>query len=139
MIKTRLYFLVLLPLFCIFSCYKDQDDSLPSEVIIEVTPVIVNTIINGHLWELNGDSISDYTLIINEESFEVENSYFSFQVNGVNKKGQVVYVLKDGRTIALQTFLPIENDINRLEFIAFPEWAANTINSNENAVFSINQ
>ncbi len=128
---------LILILLVLSGCYKDVDNSVPEEVILELPEVIVTTTLSGYVSDLNGGVMSDYSLEVNGINYEVEGSYFSIKMERLNKRGQTVYVYKNGVIVALGTFLPIENDINRVELVAFPDWQSSTLNWRQNANFSI--
>ena len=129
--------LFLSALLLLSGCYKDVDNSEPEEVILEIPEVIVTTTLSGHLSGFDGAVMSDYALLVNGVSYEVQGSYFSIEMQGLNKRGQTIYAYKNQKVVALGTFLPIENDINRVELVAFPEWQTNTLDWGQNANFLI--
>ena len=135
--KNRHQSLILSFLFLLAGCYKDVDNSLPQEVILEIPEVIVTTTLSGHLSDLEGGVMDDYSLLINGIEYEVAGSYFSIKIEGLNKRGQTVFAYKNDKIIALGTFLPIENDINRIELTVFPEWESQVINPRQNTDIAV--
>ncbi|MEM9547070.1 MAG: hypothetical protein AAGA77_13900 [Bacteroidota bacterium] len=117
--KQLLYTFVALLLI---GCYKDVDDTPPPEVIVETTEVLINTSISGSVFDSDGNLVSGYTLMINNELNTIPSNHFLLQFEDVKKKGQTIHVLKNGQKIGIRTELLVENDINHLEIVRHPEF-----------------
>ena len=103
-------------------CYKDVDDTPPPEVIIETTEVLINTSISGNVLDGEGNLVSNYTLLINNQPNTIPANHFLLDLEEVKKKGQTIHVFKDGLQIGIRTELLVENDINHLEIVRHPEF-----------------
>lgn len=96
-------------------CYKDEDNTQPPQIIVETEEVIINTSISGSVFDLEGNTISTYTILINNQVNPISSDYFLLQLEDVKKKGQTVHVFKEDKQIGIRTQLLVENDINHME------------------------
>ena len=103
------------------SCYKDVDNTALIEVITEQPRIDMETGLTGHVDEGTELPMSDYSLQINDEIYEVPESHFYFHINDLDKEGQLVEVIKDGEIVSVAYSYLVENDINRLELESFPD------------------
>ncbi len=112
-------YLIFILLF-IFSCYKDKDIVVKEkETVIELTEVLVDTKIAGYVLDSDGERLSNYSLIINDETFNVNSNYFLIELNNAKQKRQTIFIEKEGIEIGIVTVMLYENDINRFELNTF--------------------
>lgn len=95
-------------------CYKDHDDR-KEKSYTEDTITLVETSVIGKVRDTSGSLMNEYTLVINNDTKEINASYFNISVNDVKKKGQIIKAKKDGKTIGVYSGVLIENDINKIE------------------------
>lgn len=125
--------LLLLGLLSSTGCYKDSDNS--SEVTITERPDIkIGTSIHGVATDDSGSEMTDYDLEINGERFTVDQEVYYLSLTQLNKKNQHFSVVKDHQEIAFANVSLIENDVNKINFISFPEWNISQINSDNNNI-----
>lgn len=112
---TSKYTLLLITVLFCFGCYENVDNTpTEPEVIIETQQVIVNTRISGSVLDAEGVAAEDYYLQLNGTTEDVAGDHFYVEVEEVRKKGQNIYIVKNGVQRAIHTALLIENDINHL-------------------------
>lgn len=142
--KLLISFLALCSAAMLSSCYNDYDNSEDIASNTPDAPIIVSTIISGMVMD-NGNSISDYSLSVQDDIAEVVDPQVLFysEVNDVNKKGQAIYVYRNDQLIAMTHTQLIENDINYLEIELFDNYQSksleptNEISINNNVSASI--
>lgn len=130
---NRIYFICIFLPIILSNCYKDNDNSIPDEIIIEINQVFIDTKIAGTVIDHNGDKLVNYNLKINDEDYIVEGDNFIISLKEAKQRGQTIYVEKSGKIIGQTTVLLVENDINQLVINSFPNWSniqSNTKESN---------
>ena len=126
------YLLVLLSISILsVSCYKDTDDTPPSQVIIETAEVFVNTSISGSVVDLEGNFLTSYDLVVNNQMNEIPSDYFLLELENLKKKGQTIHVFKEDKQIGIRTQLLVENDINHMEILQHPPYENKIITEND--------
>ena len=119
-------------------CYEDTDTSKEPEVIIEIAEVFITTSISGSVLDKEGNPISDYSIMINDEVNPVSQDQFYINMDGLKKKGQTIHVMQEGKKIGMTTELLLENDINYIQIRHHEPYNELTLNDNT-SVLEINE
>jgi len=114
---------------CFVGCYEDLDNTPPTQEIIEISEVFIQTRINGSVKNISDEALSNYELHINGETYPISKNQFDLELTNLKKKGQTIHVHKDGKQIGILTHLFVENDINRLEILSHDAYQETTITS----------
>ncbi len=115
-------------------CYEDFDNSNPDEIIPEKPDVIVEGELVGQIESQNELIITDYDVELNGVLFNVEEENFLIKEQGLNKRNQAIFIVKDNKEIGLACKPVIENNVNKLSIKTFPGWKNETISEGENVV-----
>ena len=111
----RDYLLFTVMVVALMGCYKNEDNSPSTEVIIETSEVYANTSISGNVIDDDGQVLSDYSMTINNKLHLITADYFFIELEEARKKGQTIHVYKNDQKVGISTHLLVENDINHME------------------------
>ncbi len=130
----KLLFLSILSITIGFNtgCYKDIDNTQENITTTEQPDIIINTNLHGNFTEASGNISDNYTVVINEQSFEVNQDIYSIQLEGAKKKNQHVSIVQNGTEVAFANVSIIENDDNKLNIKSFPAKENVTLTSTDN-------
>lgn len=131
--KNYIHFILLLSIVTI-GCYKDADNTPPTQIIIETSEVFVNTSISGSVLDINGTVLKDYALRVNGEINSIPSDYFLLELEDLKKKGQTIHVFKDDAQIGIRTQLLVENDINHMEILQHDPYLQKTISESDTKI-----
>lgn len=95
------------------SCYTDQDET-DTITITELPTPETDTDLFGSLISPTGP-LTQYDLVINDESYTVDEDYFYLKNLTVTKQGQLMEAYKDGDLVGIGMPNLIEFDINKVE------------------------
>lgn len=115
-------------------CYEDSDNTPPPQIIIETTEVFVNTSISGNVLDIDGNILSNYLLMVNDQPNSIPADHFLLELEDLKKKGQTVHVIKDDKQIGIRTQLLVENDINHMEIQQHPAYKQKSISGNSSKI-----
>lgn len=135
----KLLFISLLSivLIVVTGCYKDADNTPEPITIIEKPDIIIETDVHGNFTETSGETSNNYTIEINDESYDINQEVYSIQLEGANKKNQYISVKQDGNEVAFANVSLIENDNNKINIKTFPTNKSTSLSLNENS-FNLN-
>ena len=116
--RLSIFLIFISLIFC--RCYRDNIDN-STEIIIEEVPTTTGgTDLSGQFIDTDtGDQLSGFSLLINEKTYEVPTAYFFLKDVLVNKKGQLIEIMKDGELHGVAYPYLLENDMNRLALTSF--------------------
>lgn len=115
-------------------CYKDLDNTPEPVVVVERPDVKINTTLHGIVSNTDGDLADQYTVEVNGESFISNQDFYFMDLILANKKNQHISILKEGKELAFANVSLIENDVNKVNIKAFPEWKISSLTESENLI-----
>lgn len=121
-------------LFVNTGCYKDIDNTPEPVVIVERPDVKINTTLHGVVSDFDGNISDNYTIQVNDQSFAINQDIYYLDLNLANKRNQHISIEKEGKEIAFANISLIENEINKIDITAFPEWNTTTISESSNNI-----
>jgi len=117
----RFYLLSIIFLLSLSSCYEnqliDEGDVIEADPEIEVE----ETGVTGRVTTEGGELVSNYTLSINGENYTYDNNVFYQRLNRAKKRGQFIFLYQNNRLAGVSNAYLIENDVNYVDLVAFPE------------------
>jgi hypothetical protein len=130
--NMRQLFTYLLLILFISACYDDYDRS----VTIEDRPQPETTMdsgLTGRAYNNERSILSDYSLSINGMTYNQSEAYYE-DISQLRKFGQIIYLMKGEEIIGFNNQLLLENDINNVDLIAFPQKQMITISSDSQTI-----
>lgn len=116
-------------------CYQDTDDSF-TVVETQIPETIIETGVSGRVLDSDGGAMTGVSLVIDNQTYQVEDPFFFFDLKFVKKLGQPIFIDQNGKEIGMVNPLLIENDINYLDIKTFPTTNTSVINS-DNPLLSV--
>lgn len=121
-------FLLFILITGLASCYDDYDFS--TEIITEEKPrTLINSGLNGHFLDFNSYSSADISLELADNSFVIEDARFYKSLQRVSKISERIQIRHGHKTVAIANVSFLENDIQRVEFRAFPDYKELSLNA----------
>lgn len=114
------------------ACYEDYDNT----VVVDQTEIPETTMdsgLTGRAYNNDGSLLNTYTLRINDQDYDYEEFHYEY-IDKLRKFGQVIYLMSNNEVIGFSNKLLLENDINGLDIVAFPDHRQYTISSNNDNI-----
>lgn len=124
----------LIIIFVFTSCYKDVDQPQELRTITEQPRTTGDSGLSGKVVLPNGDLLTDYSLVINGDSYTVENEYFYLELQNLKKQGQLIEVFQNGQLYAAAYPNILENDINQIEIQSLNDFTTINLEKETNTV-----
>ena len=111
------------------SCYQDEEMREVIEIIVEVPQPEDETGLIGTVTDPDGLLIEDYEVEVNNVTYDSPSSIFQLRGVGIHKEGQLVEIYKDDQLVTMANPYLLEDDINKIDLVAFPEFQTEILSS----------
>ncbi|MBT8189278.1 MAG: hypothetical protein KJO29_02525 [Bacteroidia bacterium] len=142
-INVFLYFILVLSMT---SCY-DEYDNTETQVIEDEPEVFIDAHLVGELKNLDDERVNNFNLVINGNSYDVDDGIINVDLDYVQEIGQnIIFNTTDGKD-AFMSKTMVKNDVNYASVYLFPEHQImeldteghNEIEINDRSGFTINK